>query len=148
MYKEDKPPSIIGAIFTTFLMFGIGLLLNPSPSNLSTLLICATVGAILPFTSLYMTWWFYTIGGKFPLPVQHKWLTQSLKIKGSKTINAAGVTAFAMLGAAIGQIIYFGYFKNHSQNIALFFQVLIPILVFGFALTTSTAIKRKHYLGK
>lgn len=148
MNKEVKPPSIIAAFFMTVLMFGIGLLFNPTSPNLTTLMICAIVGAILPFTSLYLTWWFYTLGGKFPLPIQHKWITQSLKITGTKTIGAAGLTAFAMIGAAIGQIIYIGYFKNHSQNIGLFFQFIIPVLVFGFALTTSTAIKRKQLLAK
>jgi hypothetical protein len=103
------------------------------------------IGLGLPFWNLYLTWWLYTLGGKLPIPEAHTWLVQTVNKK-TKTITTAGIMSLTVVGVSLGQFVYRMYFKHHDQQVLLFFQILIPLIVFGMALTLGTALKRKQFL--
>jgi hypothetical protein len=111
--------------------------------SISLVLCVLFFGLTLPQWNIYLTWWFYTIGGLFPLPKDHNWMIGQKNYKSSGraytefVLKTAGVTS---TGSLIGVFII----NNFGVSGALLFLKALSIsLLFAFALTFGADTKKR-----
>lgn len=104
-------------------------------------------GFFIPFVSLELTWWLYTIGGRTALPSQHRWL-ESTKVS-NNVLSMHGwiypkpaqsfIIFLSMIGWFLGSII----FPRLSNEIVVIILKLVALfMVFGLSLTLGTYLNK------
>ena len=104
-------------------------------------------GFIIPFISLELTWWLYTIGGRTTLPSQHRWLESAKASNNVLTMHGwiypKPVQSFIIFLAAIGW--FFGYIifpRLPKETVVILFKLGALFMVFGLSLTLGTYLKK------
>jgi len=136
-----KYKSFLLNLFLTLTSFLIGLLINNTLNYIILLIVFCLIGFLIPFISLYLTWWLYTLGGLMPIPKAHQWLLDRVKQRG-KTMTREYFIGLGVFAGCFGYILYVSLLRNNQQNMLVFFQIVIPVILFGYSLTTATAIKK------
>lgn len=114
-------------------------------STINILLVLTVIcfGMSLPFWSVYLTWWFYTIGGSMPLPKDHNWMIGKKNYKGSgKAYRQFVEKSMGIIGGLGFAGLFLAKYVGTSGSL-LFLQALSIVLLFGFSLTLGADFKKK-----
>jgi hypothetical protein len=115
-----------------------------SVNNFLITIVLVIAGLILPFWSRYLTWCFYTLGGKVPLPETHNWLAnkENKKDTGKKYQNF--IQGSVVFGLIVGMAsVTLSRTVGYSGTILLM-KFLSMFVVFSMGLTLGTELKKKQ----
>jgi len=103
------------------------------------------LGLVMPFVSLKATWWFYTIGGRYPLPDEHKWLNKKRGVgRENKEKYSDFVARVGKMLVPIGVVV--GMLLAKTQNdvfIVMLLKLLSLLGIFGLGLTVGAKLKKR-----
>jgi len=99
-------------------------------------------GLLLPFVSIKSTWWFYTLGGRMPIPKEHEWLQTEAGVAKEKGLEPKEmleyIFPFMLVGIGLAQ-----FLQRTDESIALLIMYfLFQFCSFGIGLTFATRLKR------
>lgn len=108
-------------------------------------LLLVTSGLLIPIFSIKTTWWLYTMGGKFPLPNDAKWLGKS-KGNYESFIKTNVMVLFPITLILLKLSRMFGVSTfSQANTAALVLNIISTIVVFGLSLTLGMHIRKHIY---
>lgn len=106
--------------------------------SISLALLLFILGFILPFVSIYATWWIFTLGGRLPLPQQHAWIAPDKKASQKEYIKALStIFPFIIVLIFLGQNLSF-------DTAFIFLKPLAWFVIFHLGMTLAVLIKGRN----
>lgn len=126
------------------------LVFSAYPFSLHSFVLVLTLvisGLLVPIFSIKATWWFYTLGGRFPLPSDAKWLGRNTgnyeSFVNSSMSNVLILLPVMLIFLQLSRM--FGVSDvAQSDMVALVLGVLSSITVFGLSLTFGMHIRKRR----
>ncbi|MCB0214505.1 MAG: hypothetical protein KDJ52_34515, partial [Anaerolineae bacterium] len=147
IYSSVTPlESSLKKAFVVAIMCGPFVLFSIYPFTFTGVLLVfmlSLIGIGLPYWSREMTVWFYTLGGLFPLPDEHKWLLVGHKgdVKSGR-YSTKLIERLGSVGASIGIVIFLMVRNSPVSTLLIVMKLLSLIVIFGLGLTLGASLKK------
>lgn len=144
--QKNKVLQILKSIAFIYPLF----LLASYPFTFLSLLIAITLlctGLLIPFISLRITWFIYTLGGLVPLPKEHVWFQNKLNLPKKK---GAVIKDVAVFGFLFGQFLFLisRYLNLDDNKVLLLVQLMFSMCLFGYSLAVGLAFEKNSNQNK
>lgn len=111
----------------------------PSSLSISLTLLLFILGVILPYASVYATWWIFTLGGRLPLPQQHAWIAPDKKASQKEYIKVlSSIFPLIIVLILLGQSLSF-------DTAFVFLKPLAWFVIFHLGMILAVVIKGRNF---